>query len=79
MNWRVTYAGVSGLPWGAVGRSGFGRIHGAEGLRQMIRTPATARERFPIPLKLASFERYKRTSPTFRGISKVLHASLTRR
>ena len=33
INSWVMYAGVPALPWGGVGQSGFGRIHGADGLR----------------------------------------------
>ena len=39
-----------GLPWGGAGDSGFGRIHGPDGLREFARSRAIARERFPIPL-----------------------------
>ena len=75
MNSWVMYAGVAGLPWGGVGQSGFGRIHGAEGLRQMARTRSSVRERFTIPLKLVSFERHEVTSPAIRRIYQTLHGS----
>ena len=45
------------LPFGGVGESGFGRIHGADGLREFTRPKAITRQRFRQPLALTSFDR----------------------
>lgn len=73
MNSWVMYAGVPGLPWGGVGESGFGRIHGAEGLREFARTKATVRERFGLPIALTSFERHPKTGELVNKTMRFLH------
>ena len=73
MNSWVMYAGVSALPWGGVGQSGFGRIHGPDGLREFARAKSTVRERFTSPLTLTSFARHPRTSEVVRRATSVLH------
>jgi acyl-CoA reductase-like NAD-dependent aldehyde dehydrogenase len=50
-----TFLMVPSLPFGGVGASGFGRIHGDEGLREFARVKSTAEERFALPLSLTSF------------------------
>jgi acyl-CoA reductase-like NAD-dependent aldehyde dehydrogenase len=57
INSVVAFAAVPGLPFGGVGDSGFGRIHGADGLREMSRAKAITRQRWGSPLNLTSFER----------------------
>ena len=37
VNSIITFAMVPGLPFGGVGESGFGRIHGPDGLREFTR------------------------------------------
>ncbi|CAN5674072.1 aldehyde dehydrogenase family protein [soil metagenome] len=57
INSVLTYASIPGLPWGGTGDSGFGRIHGPDGLREFARSRAITRERFAIPLKVSMFGR----------------------
>jgi acyl-CoA reductase-like NAD-dependent aldehyde dehydrogenase len=57
VNAVVAYAGVAGLPFGGVGDSGFGRIHGADGLREFARSKAITRPRFPAPIDVTTFRR----------------------
>jgi acyl-CoA reductase-like NAD-dependent aldehyde dehydrogenase len=56
VNSVVAFAGVPSLPFGGMGESGFGRIHGDEGLREFCHIKATAEERFPLPVNMASFK-----------------------
>ncbi|MDB4977658.1 MAG: Aldehyde Dehydrogenase [Myxococcaceae bacterium] len=49
INAVAAYAAIPGLPFGGVGESGFGRIHGDEGILEFVRVKATAYERFPLP------------------------------
>ena len=73
MNSWVMYAGVSGLPWGGVGESGFGRIHGDDGLREFARSKSTVRERFPLPISLTSFERHPKTGRAISTLVRWMH------
>ncbi len=73
INSWVMYAGVSSLPWGGVGQSGFGRIHGPDGLKEFARAKSTVRERFGIPLKLTSFARHPRTTEVVRRVMSFQH------
>lgn len=51
------FAAIPELPFGGVGDSGFGRIHGADGLREFARAKAITRQRFKAPVNLTSFSR----------------------
>jgi acyl-CoA reductase-like NAD-dependent aldehyde dehydrogenase len=57
VNGVLAFAGIPALPFGGVGDSGFGRIHGADGLREFTRPKAITVERFPTPLELLVFDR----------------------
>ncbi len=58
VNSIISFAGIPGLPFGGVGASGFGRIHGADGLREFARPKAVSRQRFALPgMNLTSFGR----------------------
>lgn len=57
INSWVMYAGVPALPWGGVGESGIGRIHGADGLRAFTAPRSVVRQRFAVPISLTSFDR----------------------
>ncbi len=57
VNSAVAFATVPALPFGGVGESGFGRIHGADGLREFSRPKAITRQRFKPPMVLTSFDR----------------------
>ena len=70
INSALAFAGVTSLPFGGVGDSGFGRIHGDEGLREFARTKATAEERFPLPVALLSF---KLPRGTYDRVKSTIH------
>src|SRR5690606_9912568 len=61
INAPLSFAGIASLPFGGSGESGFGRIHGPEGLREFARPKAIARQRFTAPIALTSFARSKKT------------------
>jgi acyl-CoA reductase-like NAD-dependent aldehyde dehydrogenase len=58
VNSVLTFCGVGALPFGGVGDSGFGRIHGEDGLREFARSKAITRQRFPSALELTRFDRH---------------------
>lgn len=57
VNSVLAFAGFPSLPFGGVGESGFGRIHGDDGLREFTRPKAIARQRFATPAEMMSFSR----------------------
>ncbi|MDG4828817.1 aldehyde dehydrogenase family protein [Solwaraspora sp. WMMD1047] len=57
INSVLTFAGMSALPFGGTGESGFGRIHGADGLREFARAKAVTRRRGPSLLPTTTFDR----------------------
>ncbi|GLH95645.1 aldehyde dehydrogenase family protein [Phytohabitans aurantiacus] len=57
VNSTLTFVGMSTLPFGGVGDSGFGRIHGDDGLREFGRSKAVTRRRGPSLLPAMTFER----------------------
>jgi acyl-CoA reductase-like NAD-dependent aldehyde dehydrogenase len=73
INSVLAFAGVASLPFGGVGDSGFGRIHGDEGLREFTRVKATAEERFSLPIALLSFRLPRGTYERVRGLIHQLH------
>jgi aldehyde dehydrogenase (NAD+) len=56
VNSALTFMGVPALPFGGVGDSGFGRIHGADGLREFARPHSVARQRVAPPLAVMTYQ-----------------------
>ena len=73
VNSVLSFAGVPGLPFGGSGDSGFGRIHGDDGLREFARAKAITRQRFALPLPLMSFDRTARTDRLLVKAVRLLH------
>lgn len=71
INSVLTYATVPGLPWGGSGESGFGRIHGPDGLREFARSRAVTRERFGVPLRLTTFARTEKATGQLRQLVRL--------
>jgi acyl-CoA reductase-like NAD-dependent aldehyde dehydrogenase len=57
VNSTLTFVGMATLPFGGVGDSGFGRIHGDDGLREFARAKAISVRRAPSLLPTMTFER----------------------
>lgn len=56
VNSVLGYAGVPALPFGGVGDSGFGRVHGADGLREFSRPRAVTWQRFRAPIDVMTLQ-----------------------
>jgi acyl-CoA reductase-like NAD-dependent aldehyde dehydrogenase len=69
INSVIAFAGVPSLPFGGSGDSGFGRIHGADGLREFARPKSITRQRMRARPNLTSFGR------TDEELRKVLNAA----
>ena len=78
VNSVLGFAGVPGLPWGGVGESGFGRIHGPDGLREFARAKAITRQRFRPMIPLTTFDRKSRDMDRLITIVTLLHGRLYR-
>ncbi|QIK66171.1 aldehyde dehydrogenase family protein [Nocardioides sp. HDW12B] len=73
VNGVITFAAIPSLPFGGVGDSGFGRIHGEDGLKEFTYAKAVARQRFKPPLALTTFARTAKTDTTLATIVNALH------
>ncbi len=74
-----TFALVPGLPFGGVGESGFGRVHGEQGLRELSSAKALVRQRVRLPFDLTSFERPDRAVDALARLTRLRHAGGRRR
>ncbi|MBF4163309.1 aldehyde dehydrogenase family protein [Nocardioides acrostichi] len=77
VNAVIAFAAVPGLPFGGVGDSGFGRIHGPDGLREFTFAKAVTRTRFKPPMNLTSFERTPQQDTTVATMLLALHGRAT--
>jgi hypothetical protein len=57
VNSVVSFAAVPALPFGGSGESGFGRIHGADGLREFSRAKSITRQRMKPLVATTTFRR----------------------
>ncbi|MFC4053312.1 aldehyde dehydrogenase family protein [Actinomadura syzygii] len=72
INAFAAFAQVAALPFGGVGESGFGRIHGADGLREFTRAKAITRQRF-ASMNLTSFDRSEKEMARVLGLISMIH------
>lgn len=77
INSVISFAAVPGLPFGGVGDSGFGRIHGPDGLREFTYAKAVTRTRFKAPLNLTTFDRTAEQDAQLATVIAVLHGRAT--
>jgi acyl-CoA reductase-like NAD-dependent aldehyde dehydrogenase len=78
INSVIGFAIVPALPFGGVGESGFGRIHGADGLREFTRPKAITRQRFRPLINLTSFGRTDKDMKRIITLVTLLHGRLYR-
>ena len=67
------FAAVASAPFGGVKNSGYGRIHGAEGMLEYTYARTVVKTRFKIPLKFTSFKRTKLSEKILTTLIKKLH------
>ena len=60
INSVISFASVPSLPFGGSGDSGFGRIHGADGLREFARPKSIARQRMKPLVNLTILQPHRR-------------------
>lgn len=69
VNAVLSFVGIPSVPFGGVGDSGFGRLHGEDGLREMSFAKSTVRKRFGMGPDMQSFPR---TPDQFDTVRKVI-------
>ena len=79
INSVITFASVPALPFGGVGDSGFGRIHGADGLREFARAKAITRQRMRPLVNLTTFRRTDQDMRRILSLVTLLHGRRYRR
>jgi acyl-CoA reductase-like NAD-dependent aldehyde dehydrogenase len=73
VNSVLTFASVPALPFGGVGDSGFGRIHGEDGLKEFTRAKAITRQRMALPVNLMSFGRPAAATDALARVMGMIH------
>lgn len=73
----ISFAAIPALPFGGVGDSGFGRIHGADGLKEFTYAHAIAARRMKPVLLLTTFDRTAKQDATFSQMILALHGRAT--
>ncbi|MHC1560153.1 aldehyde dehydrogenase family protein [Actinomycetospora sp. C-140] len=72
VNGVIAFAGIPSLPFGGVGDSGFGRIHGVDGLREFTRPLAISERRFRS-VNIMTFDRPGWIVKILAGLVSVLY------
>jgi aldehyde dehydrogenase (NAD+) len=69
----MMFTAVGGLPFGGVGCSGFGRVHGADGLREFAWPKAMTVRQLPTPINPISFFRKPSAITRYRALTRLVH------
>ncbi len=73
VNGVITFAGIPSLPFGGVGDSGFGRIHGPDGLKEFTYARGIAVQRFKPLLALTTFARTEKAEQQLGRLITMIH------
>jgi acyl-CoA reductase-like NAD-dependent aldehyde dehydrogenase len=73
VNSAMTVLSVPGLPFGGVGDSGFGRTHGADGLREFSRPQSITRQRMKPRINLTTFTRTDEDMKSILSLLTLMH------
>jgi acyl-CoA reductase-like NAD-dependent aldehyde dehydrogenase len=72
INSTISFAAVASVPFGGVKDSGYGRIHGPEGLLEFTYPRSVVRARFQLPISFTSFRRNAFADRLIVGLTKAL-------
>lgn len=76
INSTFSFAAISSVPFGGVKDSGYGRVHGPEGLLEYTYPRTVVRTRFSIPLRPLSFKRTAKEEKIIVKLTKLLKGRL---
>jgi acyl-CoA reductase-like NAD-dependent aldehyde dehydrogenase len=77
INSVISFAAVDSVPFGGVKDSGYGRIHGAEGILEFTYPRTVVRARFQLPIAFTSFSRTAGNDKLIVGLTKFLKGRLS--
>ncbi len=73
INSTISFAAVASVPFGGVKDSGYGRIHGPEGILEFTYPRTVVRARFQLPVVFTSFRRSKFTDKLIVKLVRLLN------
>jgi len=73
INSAFSFAAIGSVPFGGVKDSGYGRIHGAEGLLEFTYPRTVVKTKFNIPLQFTTFARTGFADKTIIRLVNILH------
>jgi hypothetical protein len=76
INSVIGFVSIPSLPFGGAGESGFGRIHGADGLREFSRAKSITRQRMRPAVLTTTFRRSETDMDRLVKIVTLLHGRL---
>lgn len=77
INSVISFAAVASIPFGGTKDSGYGRIHGPEGLLEFTYARSVVRAKFQLPLPLTSFKRTAKIDNLVVKVLRILRGRLS--
>jgi acyl-CoA reductase-like NAD-dependent aldehyde dehydrogenase len=77
INSVIAFAAVDSVPFGGVKDSGYGRIHGPEGILEFTYPRTVVRARFQLPIAFTSFRRTTGNDKLIVAVTKLLKGRLS--
>ena len=76
INSTISFAAIASVPFGGVKDSGYGRIHGPEGILEFTYARTVVRARFQLPISFTSFKRTKGNDKLIVAATRFLNGRL---
>lgn len=74
VNSVIAFAGMGSVPMGGIGASGFGRVHGDDGLREFVAPRSVVTKSFGIPMfEIIALKRARHVLPLLRRVISLRH------